>query len=78
MRIAKVIFVGSATALLISAPVLAKNAQPQKTDEQSISSTCHAYRQAPDGSWQQLPCQEAGGGQTQPKPPSKTSEAGPH
>lgn len=78
MRIAQVIFVGSAAALLMGTPVLANGAQTQKTDDQSTSSSCRAYRQAPDGSWQQLPCQEAGGGQTQhgppPKPGFKSSE----
>jgi hypothetical protein len=77
MRIAKVIFVGSAAALLMSAPVQAKSAHPQKTDDQSTSSSCHAYQQAPDGTWQQLPCQEAGGGQTQHKPPPKAPEEEP-
>jgi hypothetical protein len=74
MRIAKVIFVGSVAALLASAPVLAKSAQTQKTDDQSTSSSCHAYQQAPDGTWQQLPCQEAGGAQTQHKPPKASEE----
>src|SRR6185437_4240951 len=55
MRIAKVIFVGSAAALLMTAPALARNAQTQKTDDQSTSSSCHAYQQAPDGSWEKLP-----------------------
>jgi hypothetical protein len=73
MRIAKVIFVGSAAALLMSAPVLAKNAPTQKTDEQPTPSSCHAYQQEPNGTWQQLPCQEAGG-QTQHRPPPKAAE----
>jgi hypothetical protein len=77
MRIAKVIFAGSAAALLVTAPALAKNAQTQKADDQSTSSSCHAYQQAADGSWQQLPCQEAGGGQTQHRPPPKSSEEEP-
>ncbi len=74
MRIAKVIFVGSAVALLMTTPALAKKAQTQKTDDQSTSSSCHAYQQAPDGSWEKLPCQEAGGGTTQHRPPPKSSE----
>lgn len=77
MRIAKVIFVGSAAALLMTAPVLAKKAQTEKTDDQSTSSSCHAYQQAADGSWEQLPCQEAGGGETQHRPPPKSSEEAP-
>ena len=77
MRIAKVIFVGSAAALLLAAPVLAKNAPTQKTDDQSTPSSCHAYQQEADGTWQQLPCQEAGGGQTQHRPPPKSAEEQP-
>jgi len=77
MRIAQVIFVGSAAALLMTVPVSAKNAQVQKTDDQSTSSSCHAYQQAADGSWEQLPCQEAGGGETQHRPPPKSCEEAP-
>jgi hypothetical protein len=77
MRIAQVIFVGLAAALLMTAPVLAKKTQNQKTDDQSTSSSCHAYQQAPDGSWEQLPCQEAGGGQTQQRSPPKSAEDAP-
>jgi hypothetical protein len=74
MRIAKVFFVASAAALLMSGPALAKKVQIQKTDDQTTSSSCHAYQQAADGSWEQLPCQEAGGGETQHRPPPKSSE----
>jgi hypothetical protein len=69
MRIARLIFVGSTTvmaALLTSA--LAKNASlnshananAQKADEQPAAQACHAYQEAADGSWVQLPCQEVG------------------
>jgi hypothetical protein len=62
MRINQLIFVGSLAALVAAtAPVLAKNIQTQKpTDEQASSSSCHAYQQAPDGTWTALPCQEHG------------------
>jgi hypothetical protein len=62
MRIADVIFVGSLAAFVaVTAPAQAKNVQTQKTtDEQVSSSSCHAYQQAPDGSWTALPCQEHG------------------
>ena len=75
MRIARVIFV-SAAALAITAPALAKNSQSQKTDEKSTASSCHAYRQAADGSWTELPCQELGGGQSQTehRPVAKNGE----
>jgi hypothetical protein len=77
MRIARVIFVGFAGALLMTTPVLAKKGQTQKTDDQSTPAACHAYQQAADGTWEQLPCQEAGGGETQHRPPPKSSEEAP-
>jgi hypothetical protein len=75
MPIAKWVFVGSiAAAAILAAPVLAKDSHVQKTYDQSSSSSsstsppCHAYQQAPDGSWTPLPCEEAGTtGQTQHK-----------
>jgi hypothetical protein len=77
MRITKVIFAGFAAVLLTTAPAWAKRAETQKTDEQSSPSSCHAYRQAADGTWEQLPCQEAGGGETQHRPAAKASEEAP-
>jgi hypothetical protein len=63
MRIKRAIFVGSMAALAaMTAPALAKNSTAQKTDDKSTSSSCHAYQQAADGSWTQLPCQELGSG----------------
>jgi hypothetical protein len=63
MRIAPLIFTGSIAALaVLTAPALAKNSNTQKIDDPSAaaSSSCHAYQQAPDGSWTPLPCQELG------------------
>jgi len=77
MRIADVIFVGSLAALVATtAPALARNSQTQKTtDEQTNSSSCHAYQQAPDGSWTALPCSEHGAGtQTEHKPVAAGSD----
>ncbi len=78
MRIARVIFVGSVAALLTSsvswAPVFARHPEAQKTDDDGKSTSCHAYQQAADGSWIQLPCQEFGNGQTQHRPVAKGSE----
>ena len=76
MRIAKVIFVGSiATLAALTVPALAKNSTTQKSENQPTSSSCHAYQQAADGSWTELPCEEAGSsGQTQHKPPAKGGE----
>jgi hypothetical protein len=71
MRIAQLIFTGSIAALAaLTAPALAKNSHTQKVDDTSASSTsptCHAYQQAPDGSWTSLPCQENGSA-----PPAQT------
>lgn len=78
MRIAKLIFAGSVAALVMASPVLAKHSESQKVgdDDKSASSSCHAYQQAADGSWTQLPCQEAGG-QTQHRSVEKGGEEEP-
>jgi hypothetical protein len=65
MRLGQAIFLGSAAALLtLAAPTLARNAStnapPAKATEAPASASCHAYQQAADGSWTQLPCQEMG------------------
>jgi hypothetical protein len=84
MRIAKLIFVGSiAASAALAAPVLAKDSPAQKTSDPSTSSSsstsspCHAYQQAPDGSWTPLPCEEVGsGGQTQHKSSAHNASEG--
>ena len=63
MRIAHTFITSAAIALAaLTTPVLAKHPDPdaQKSEDKSAASTCSAYQQAPDGSWQQLPCKEAG------------------
>ena len=69
MRIARLIFVGSITVLaVLAAPALARNSSlnshantnAQTIGDQPKAQGCHAYQQAPDGSWVPLPCQEAG------------------
>jgi hypothetical protein len=80
MRIARSIFAGSMAALaLLTAPALAKNSNAQKADDKPASSSCHAYQQAADGSWTELPCQELGSsGQTQHKPPQRGANEDAH
>jgi hypothetical protein len=76
MQITRMIFAGSLAAFVATmAPALAKNAQTPKTDEQASSSSCHAYQQAPDGTWTALPCQ-ARGGTTQNEHRSATASSG--
>jgi hypothetical protein len=65
MRLGQAIFFGSAAALLtLAAPTLARNSSTNspaaKATEAPASASCHAYQQAADGSWMQLPCQEMG------------------
>jgi hypothetical protein len=65
MRIAHLIFTGSIAALaVLTAPALAKNSNTPKVDDTSTSAgssaPCHAYQQAPDGSWNPVSCQEVG------------------
>jgi hypothetical protein len=77
MRFGHAIMLASTAALLtLATPSLARNSDAQKTGEQPASSSCHAYQQAADGSWSQVPCQEMGpAGQTQHKPvPHGTDE----
>jgi hypothetical protein len=74
MQIARMIFAGSVAVLVMTAPAFAKNTESQRTDEKSASASCHAYQQAPDGSWTELPCQEFGNGHSQHRPPAKSDE----
>ncbi|WP_045000149.1 hypothetical protein [Bradyrhizobium sp. LTSP857] len=45
---------------MLALPALAKNSDAQKGEDKSTASSCSAYQQAPDGSWEQLPCKETG------------------
>jgi hypothetical protein len=65
--------VSFAALAAMTAPALAKKAGAPKSDDKSTSSSCHAYQQAADGSWTELPCQELGSqGQPQRKPATRT------
>jgi hypothetical protein len=76
MRIVKLIFVGSIASLaVLAAPALAKNSNVPKTDDNAASLSCHAYQQAADGSWTQLPCQETGAPAQGQQPKSATRKA---
>ena len=77
MRIASVIFAGSAAVLTaLAAPAPAKHSDAQKPTESATSSSpCHAYQMAPDGSWTQLPCQEAGAAGPPPRKSAARSGA---
>ncbi|MET4799225.1 hypothetical protein [Bradyrhizobium sp. LB11.1] len=80
MRIAHLIFAGAVAATAaLAAPALAKNADAQKGEDKATSSSCSAYQQAADGSWEQLPCKETGERaqpQTQHKPVTQGAEQG--
>ncbi|WFU68913.1 hypothetical protein [Bradyrhizobium sp. CB2312] len=62
MRIANLVFAGALMAgSVLTAPAPAKNTEAQKGEDKSApSSSCSAYQQAADGSWEQLPCKETG------------------
>jgi uncharacterized low-complexity protein len=77
MRIKRLTIAASVLALGVTMPALAKHPESQKTDTDSASSTCHAYRQAADGSWTEEPCQEEGGKATGHKPAAKGAEEEP-
>ena len=78
MCLARMIVAGSLAALLgVMAPASAKKADAQKsTEEKSISSSCHTYQQAADGTWTEHPCEEVGGS-TQHRPAPKSGEEEP-
>ena len=62
MRIACLVLAGAlAASALLTAPAFARNTDAQKGEDKSTQSpSCSAYQQAPDGSWEQLPCKETG------------------
>lgn len=56
MRIASLAIISSLAALAVATtPALAKNTAPAKPEDKSVSSSCHAYQMAADGSWTVLP-----------------------
>ena len=76
MRIVHLVFAGALVAsFVLTAPGLAKNSNTQKDEDKSTSSSCSAYQQAPDGSWQQLPCKETGE-RSQPQTQQKSGAQG--
>lgn len=91
MRIGKIVVFGALAAIAVTtAPVSAKKTQTpateslksqapktdDKTDAQDNATPCHAYQQASDGSWTELPCQEPGvTAQAQRKPAASSAEA---
>ena len=79
MRVSPMIFIGSLVAFAaLTIPALAKDKGAQRTDEKQTSAACHAYEQAPDGSWRALACEEVGGnGQTQHRGPARSREEDP-
>ncbi|WGD48885.1 hypothetical protein QA641_24930 [Bradyrhizobium sp. CB1650] len=60
MRIVHAGLAGALAAAVLMAPALARNSEAQKGEDKPASSSCSAYQQAPDGSWEQLPCKESG------------------
>ncbi|MGY8705312.1 hypothetical protein RAD16_06145 [Bradyrhizobium sp. 18BD] len=62
MRIAHLVVAGTpAISAVLAGPAFARNSDAQKgEDKPTSSSSCSAYQQAPDGSWEQLPCKETG------------------
>ncbi|MDH6258835.1 hypothetical protein [Bradyrhizobium sp. BR13661] len=76
MRNAYFIFAGAlAIGVALTAPSVARNNQAQKGDDKSVSSSCSAYQQAADGSWEQLPCKETGE-RSQPQTQHKSGTQG--
>jgi len=80
MRTVQFVFASAlAIGALLTAPAVARNADAQKGEDKASSSSCSAYQQAADGSWEQLPCKETGERaqpQTQHKPVPQGAEQG--
>ncbi|MBH5396698.1 hypothetical protein HZZ13_02660 [Bradyrhizobium sp. CNPSo 4010] len=76
MRNIHFVFAGAiAAAGVLTAPALARNSDAPKNAEKSISPSCSAYQQAPDGTWEPLPCKESGE-RAQPQTQNRTSSQG--
>ena len=60
MRVANLIVAVFLAALTALAPALAKTQAQKPAENETSSRPCHAYQMAPDGSWTQASCQEAG------------------
>jgi hypothetical protein len=69
----------AAAFVVLAAPVLAKNSNvnsiPKNDDKAASPPKCHAYEQAADGSWIELPCRE--GSASQAPAPHKSAAKGP-
>ncbi|MEK9280183.1 MULTISPECIES: hypothetical protein [unclassified Bradyrhizobium] len=77
MRIVHAVLVGAFAAAVLTVPSLARNSEAQKGEDKAATSTCSAYQQAPDGSWEQLPCKETGErgqAQTQHRTPAQGTD----
>ena len=76
MRIPHLVFAGAlAVSAVLAAPALARNTDARKGEDKAASSSCSAYQQAADGSWEQLPCKETGE-RAQPQTQHKPVEQG--
>ena len=65
-----------AVSAALAAPAQAKNSDAQKAEDKTTSSSsCSAYQQAPDGSWEPLPCKETGE-RSQPQTQNRTAPQG--
>jgi len=72
MRMGGLIFVGSIAALVVMTAAASARNSSQKNDEKAAAPSCHAYQQAPDGSWTERPCEERGSPvHTEHKPAAK-------
>ena len=67
-----------AVSAALAGPAQARNSDAQKAEDKTASSSsCSAYQQAPDGSWEQLPCKETGEhgqAQTQHRTPAQGTD----
>ena len=76
MRIVHFVLAAALVTSATLAPAFARNSDAQKGEDKSASSSsCSAYQQTPDGSWEPLPCKETGE-RGQPQTQNRTSQQG--
>jgi hypothetical protein len=73
--VSAILFASTAALLSLAVPTLARNSDGQKPSEAPVTSSCHSYQQAGDGSWKELPRQELGSpARTQPKSATRKTD----
>jgi hypothetical protein len=57
---AKPTFIALTALAVFATPAFARNTKAPKAEPEDAQPPCSSYQLAPDGHWEQLPCQEVG------------------